>query len=156
MMQSVFSGDDTFLLLKIKKQCRSGIRVLKSKHALIRTKAEANPVDFIKQRSRWISKSTHYRDRDILYSALVVFFANLMTLVAVVFLFFGYPLWLIAVVLTMKLLPDGFFLWYLSGYFGVPFRFFRYAVSSVIYPLYLMISMARAFLFPVEWKGRKG
>jgi poly-beta-1,6-N-acetyl-D-glucosamine synthase len=155
MMQSVFSGDDTFLLLKMKKQYRSGIRVLKSKHALIRTKAEANPLDFIKQRSRWISKSTHYRDRDILYSALVVFFANLMTLVAVVFLFFGYPFWLIAVVLAMKIVPDGFFLRYLSGYFGVPFRLFPYVVSSVIYPLYLMTGTTRAFLFPVEWKGRR-
>ncbi|OFY54991.1 MAG: hypothetical protein A2Y87_10925, partial [Bacteroidetes bacterium RBG_13_46_8] len=62
MLQSVFSGDDTFLLLKMKKKYREGIRVLKSKDALIRTKAEATPADFFRQRSRWISKSFLYRD----------------------------------------------------------------------------------------------
>jgi biofilm PGA synthesis N-glycosyltransferase PgaC len=155
MVQSVISGDDTFLLLQIKKQYRAGIRVLKSKHALIRTKTEASPADFIKQRSRWISKSIHYRDRDILYSALVTGLANLMTAVAVVLLFFGYPPWLIPVILVMKFLPDGFFLWHLSGYFGIQFSLFRYAVSAVIYPIYLMISMIMAFLVPVEWKGRR-
>jgi cellulose synthase/poly-beta-1,6-N-acetylglucosamine synthase-like glycosyltransferase len=155
MLQSVISGDDTFLLLQMKKQFRSDIRILKSKHALIRTKSETNPAGFIRQRSRWISKSIHYRDRDILLSALVVFFANLMTAISVLFLFFGFPPWVFPVLLAMKFLPDGIFLWHLSRYFGLPFRLFHYAVSAVIYPLYLMISMTRAFLFPVEWKGRR-
>jgi hypothetical protein len=78
-----------------------------------------------------------------------------MTAVTVLILFFGYPPWLIPVVLAMKFLPDGFFLWHLSRYFGMSFCLFRYAVSAVIYPLYLMISITRAFLFPVEWKGRR-
>jgi len=155
MNQSVISGDDTFLLLQIKKQYRTGIRVLKSKNALIRTGAETNPADFIRQRSRWISKSIHYRDPDILYSALVVGFANLMTAVAVLLLFFGYPPWLIPILLAMKFIPDGFFLWHLSRYFGISFRLFYYAVSALLYPLYLMISIGQAFLFPVEWKGRR-
>jgi poly-beta-1,6-N-acetyl-D-glucosamine synthase len=155
MNKTVISGDDTFLLLQIKKHYRAGIRVLKSKHALIRTGTAANPADFIRQRSRWISKSIHYRDPDILYSALVVGFANVMTVVAVLSLCIGYPPWVIPIVLAMKFIPDGFFLWHLSRYFGIPFRFFRYAVSAWIYPLYLMISMTRAFLFPVEWKGRR-
>ena len=155
MNQSVISGDDTFLLLQIKKQYRTGIRVLKSKNALIRTGAETNPADFIRQRSRWISKSIHYRDPDILYSALVVGFANLMTAVAVLLLFFGYPPWLIPILLAMKFIPDGFFLWHLSRYFGLSFRLFYYTVSALLYPLYLMISIGKAFLFPVEWKGRR-
>jgi len=156
MNQSVISGDDTFLLLQIKKQHCAGIRVLKSKHALIRTRTETNPADFIKQRSRWISKSIHYRDKNILYSALVVGFANIMTAVALLLLFFGYPPWLIPILLAMKFIPDGFFLYHLSGYFGIPFRLLHYTVSALIYPLYLMTGMVKAFLFPVEWKGRKG
>jgi cellulose synthase/poly-beta-1,6-N-acetylglucosamine synthase-like glycosyltransferase len=155
MKQAVISGDDTFLLLQLKNDHREDICVLKSKHALICTKAEKNPADFFRQRSRWISKSIHYRDRDILCSALVVWVANLIAGVAVAGSFFGYPLWLLPVVLVLKFLPDGIFLWHLSRYFGMKFSLFRYAISAVIYPFYLMISTAGAFLVPVEWKERK-
>jgi biofilm PGA synthesis N-glycosyltransferase PgaC len=155
MKQSVISGDDTFLLLQIKKEFRADIRVLKSKHALIRTKTEETPAGFMRQRSRWISKSTLYRDRDIVYAALVTWLANFMTTMALVLVFFGYPLWLFAVILAMKFLPDGFFLRNLSQYFGIRFHILRYLVSAMIYPFYLMIGTARAFLVPVEWKGRK-
>jgi hypothetical protein len=154
MMKSLFSGDDTFLLLQMKKKYRAGIFVLKSKQALIRTKTETNPSGFIRQRSRWISKSPHYRDRDIWLTALVTGSANVMTVVAAVLLFSGDFPWLFGGILAMKFLSDGYFLWNLSRFFSLAFSPFRYTVSAVIYPFYLMISTARAFLAPVEWKGR--
>jgi len=155
MIKALFSGDDTFLLLQLKKKYRTGIFVLKSKQALIRTKTEANPSGFIRQRSRWISKSPHYRDRDICYAALVTGSANVMTVLAAVLLLSGDFPWLFGSILAMKFLSDGYFLWNLSRFFNLAFSPFRYAVSAVIYPFYLMISTARAFLAPVEWKGRK-
>jgi uncharacterized membrane protein YphA (DoxX/SURF4 family) len=86
--------------------------------------------------------------------ALVTGLANILTVVAAVLLCTGDAPWLFAAIVALKFVPDGYFLWHLSGYFDMKFNFFRYTISAVIYPFYLMISMARAFLVPVEWKGR--
>ena len=155
MIKSIASGDDTFLLLQLKKCCRTNIRVLKSKQALVSTKAEASLKDFFRQRSRWISKSVYYRDREILYSALVVLLTNMAIGLAAVFLLTGYQPWLLPVMLITKLLLDGFFISDVSTYFGIKFRLPGYIVSGIIYPFYLVTSIVWAFLAPVDWKGRK-
>jgi biofilm PGA synthesis N-glycosyltransferase PgaC len=155
MIKSIASGDDTFLLLQMKNNCRRDIRVLKSRQALITTMDEASLTDFLKQRSRWISKSTHYGDRDILYSAIVVLLTNLAVMATAVLLVAGYLQWLFPVVLITKLLLDGYFLSSLSAFSGIKFWLPGYIVSGIVYPLYLLISIAWAFLFPVIWKGRR-
>ena len=155
MRKSIASGDDTFLLLQMKTRFRRDIMVLKSKQALVTTKAEKQLAGFLKQRSRWISKSTHYRDWEILYSAMVVMLANLALLAEAVLWIAGCQPWLFASMLLTKLLLDGYFIFSLSAFFEIKFRPMAYVVSGIIYPIYLLIAVSGAFFAPVYWKGRK-
>ena len=156
MMKAVVSGDDTFLLLQMKKKYRRDIRVLKARQALITTRAERKLKDFLRQRSRWISKAAYYRDREIIVPALVVLLANLTMLFVTVLFITGILPWLSLVVWIIKLGLDGFLISSISGFYGIKFRPLYYLMAGFIYPFYLMIVITRAMLGPVEWKGRKG
>lgn len=154
MVKAVASGDDTFLLLQLKKHYRAHIKVLKSKQALISTKTKSNLHDFLRQRSRWISKSLYYRDWEILRTALVVLLANLSVLTAGLYWLLADHPWLFMILFIMKLLADGFFMSALLAFLHIKFRPGAYLVSGIVYPFYLSLSIAWAFLVPVQWKGR--
>jgi len=155
MRKSIASGDDTFLLLQMKTRFRRDIMVLKSRQALVTTQGEKQLAGFLKQRSRWISKSAHYRDWEIVYAAWVVMLANLAVMAEAVLWIAGHRPWLFASMLLTKLLLDGYFIFSLSAYFEIKLRPLAYIVSGIIYPFYLLIAVSGAFLAPVYWKGRK-
>jgi cellulose synthase/poly-beta-1,6-N-acetylglucosamine synthase-like glycosyltransferase len=155
LLRSVASGEDTFFMLQLKKHCRNKIHVLKSKDAVIHTKTEGTLTGFMKQRSRWISKSTHYRDREIVYSALVVLLTNLALVLTAILTACGRQPWLFVVMLLIKLFIDGLFLQSLAKFFGIKFRYIYYVISGLIYPFYLFLTVLRAFVFPNDWKGRQ-
>ncbi|NJO91629.1 MAG: hypothetical protein HC831_23690 [Chloroflexia bacterium] len=75
--KSFSSGDDVFLLLNMKQKYRNEIMFLKSKEAVVMTKPEKTIRQFINQRKRWASKSTGYRDLDIILASIIVFLINL-------------------------------------------------------------------------------
>ncbi len=156
MLKAVASGDDTFLLLQMKRLYRYNIRVLKSKQALITTPTEGSLKDFLRQRWRWISKSVHYRDREIVYAAWVVMLANLAMPVSALCFAVGCFPWLFPVVWGVKLGADGWFISTLSAFYGVKFRPGYYLLAGILYPFYLMVAVAGGMLLPVEWKGRRG
>jgi biofilm PGA synthesis N-glycosyltransferase PgaC len=69
----VASGDDVFLLHSLKKNRLSKIMWLESADAIIITAASSTAGAFIKQRSRWISKSNLYNDRFTVLLEIVTF-----------------------------------------------------------------------------------
>jgi len=74
----VASGDDLFLLLSVKQKWPKEIRFLKSANALALTKPATDIKSFLLQRKRWTSKARHYRDKDIIVVAGLVFITNLI------------------------------------------------------------------------------
>ena len=75
------SGDDIFLLLKVKRLYGSNsIRFLKSRESIVETRARNTLKGYFKQRFRWVSKSKGYRDPTIIIVALIVFLFNLALL----------------------------------------------------------------------------
>ncbi len=78
------SGDDIFLLLKLKKKYSNKILFLKSKKAVVYTNPKRNFAAFISQRKRWASKSKHYRDFDIIYTATTVLLVQMFLLISLV------------------------------------------------------------------------
>lgn len=71
------TGDDVFLLHSIKKS-NSLILWLESPHAVIETDASPDLVSFLRQRKRWASKSTSYRDKFSIALGIVTFVTNLI------------------------------------------------------------------------------
>lgn len=75
------SGDDMFMMLNIQKHFGShAICFLKSKEAIVKTKAIRGGKSFIHQRLRWVSKSRGYTYFPLVFISLVVYFTNALVL----------------------------------------------------------------------------
>jgi cellulose synthase/poly-beta-1,6-N-acetylglucosamine synthase-like glycosyltransferase len=83
--EKFISGDDVFLMHKIKKSFgRTSIVFCKDREALVKTLPAGGILQFISQRVRWASKSTGYRDFLAKITAIIVFsysFAVLFSLI---------------------------------------------------------------------------
>ncbi len=155
LARSIASGDDTLLLLQLKKDYGSRIRFLKSLSAMAVTKTEENIYGFLIQRSRWVSKSKHYRDYEIILPALLVLFTNMALIVSLFLMLSGKVIWLFPVLFAIKLVTDGLFLNYLLKFFRIKFRLVFYFFSSLLYPFYLITILCINIFLPYNWKGRK-
>ena len=101
------SGDDIFFLHSLKKEKDSKILWLESPDALVTTRGSSSLGSLLKQRSRWISKSTDYTDLFTIFLSLTVF----VTVVLQIFYFvamFMFPRLAIVflTVFVLKSLPD--------------------------------------------------
>jgi glycosyltransferase involved in cell wall biosynthesis len=154
LVKSISSGDDTLLLLQLKKRYSSRIKFLKSLPALALTKPEKDIFSFFVQRSRWISKSRHYHDFDILFPALLVLITNIVLITSFFLMVCCKMAWLFLGLFTVKLIFDGMFLKELLKFFKIKFRWLPYFFSELFYPFYLMIILFMNFIIPLKWKGR--
>ena len=111
------SGDDVFLLLNLKKE-QKRIKVLKSRKAIVYTNAQKTFKDLIRQRMRWTSKSKYYRDKDIIFTAITVFFMNFSLLILFLTAFFQIKALLaFAGLFLIKSFLDYIFLYKVSVFF---------------------------------------
>jgi cellulose synthase/poly-beta-1,6-N-acetylglucosamine synthase-like glycosyltransferase len=151
--KSFSSGDDVFLLLNIKKKYPQKIRFLKSKKVLVYTKAEKTIIQFIKQRKRWASKSTGYKDTDILTASFAVFFVNLsLAINLIVCVFFPGLIFLFLVQLFLKSLIDYSFLYTSLSFFNKT-KLLWYFIPTQLANIILVPFIALAgILTSVKWK----
>ncbi|NPA67726.1 MAG: glycosyltransferase [Chlorobi bacterium] len=135
------SGDDVFLLHKIKKIYPEGIFYLKSADAAVYTEAEKSLKSFLKQRIRWASKSNSYTDFDTIFTAVTVLSANFVLVVSFFaaiygYLGFGIPLSLFFI----KFIPDSILLVLTANDFGEKKLLKFIPLTALIYPLYIIVT----------------
>lgn len=75
------SGDDELFLHKVAERYPDGIGFCKSLSAVVYTQAKENLKEFIRQRKRWASKSTRYKNKSIVTLGVLIWLFNLMLLV---------------------------------------------------------------------------
>jgi len=149
------SGDDVFLLLKIRKKFGfRSVRFLKNNSAIVYTEAKKSISDFFHQRTRWASKNKGY-DANILIISFSVYMINLL-LVAGLILSVFYPQ-------ALMIILGGFVLKSLVelpiligiGNFVKRSRMFLYSFPLIfIYPIYIIITGALGIVSSYNWKGR--
>jgi cellulose synthase/poly-beta-1,6-N-acetylglucosamine synthase-like glycosyltransferase len=72
------SGDDMLLMHKIYRKYPEKVFFLKSRAAIVSTRAERNWKGFLHQRIRWASKANSYDDKRIFWVLLLVYLVNLL------------------------------------------------------------------------------
>ena len=149
------SGDDIFLLMKIKeKYGAESIRFLWAYEAMVWTRPQPGLKDFLHQRARWASKNKHFQ-KDIFSVAITVFSVNLILVLllagslfsltySAAFLIFQAIKILIDYPLTKKILKFAR-KEYLLKYF-VPL--------SLVYPYYIVVSAIKGMAGKFNWKER--
>lgn len=154
LYKNVISGDDTFLMLQLKKDNNKQIMLLKSPSAVVVTQGERSLTGFINQRFRWTSKSRYYRDKDILFTAIVVLIIHIMLVASLVMFVTGLNLWLFPVLLIVKTFLDYSFIKTILKFFGRKTRPGNFIFYEIIYMIYVLLVVVPGLFFRFRWKDR--
>jgi len=150
------SGDDTFFMHNIKNNDSGNIMLIKSKAAIVKTKAALSMTEFFSQRLRWSSKALYYKDKDAIYTAVLVFLINAIIMIMPFIMLWAVNYWwLFAVVVILKGVADFLFLNDVMLYFGKRLNFFVFVTGEVLYPIYSVTIPVMALMGGFTWKGRK-
>lgn len=152
----IASGDDMLLMQKIQEQFPGRIAYCRSKMAIVTTRPEPTIRAFLRQRIRWASKATHYRDKRILPVLMLVYLHNLTLLALLISGIFGYTTGLVSggIILAVKTSVELFFLCPVAGFFGVKHLLRWFAVAQPFHILYTVVSGGFGQFGNYEWKGR--
>ena len=144
------SGDDVFLLEYAKeKGMKTGF--IKSRDAVVLTQAQKTPQDFIRQRIRWASKSKYYKNRFSQLTAIIVFAANLVIPLSLLFA----PVYVALGVFAAKTLVDYLALNNYLNFFSLG-KLKPLIIPMEIFYIFYVITVAVLSLFgKFEWKDRK-
>jgi poly-beta-1,6-N-acetyl-D-glucosamine synthase len=142
------SGDDIFLLHSLKREELSGIRWLESYDALVTADSKTTVGSFLKQRSRWISKSGVYRDKDTIFLGIAAFIATLLQLSYLAGCIFCPALiWTFLSVLILKSIPDFLILMNTTRRYKKSNLMWWFLPSQLIYPVYVLSVVFYALIF---------
>ncbi len=147
------SGDDVFFLLNLKNTKNAQINVLKSINSVVYTKAQKTFKAFINQRKRWASKSKHYNNSDIIFTAITVFLMNFSLLISLILSFSSSQISYIFLFLFLyKSIWDYVFLNKLTAFFNKK-ELLKYFFSVQIVNIFLIPYFAFSGLFfSGKWK----
>lgn len=155
-MQGVLaSGDDTLFMLAVKRSRQGSIVLLKALPAVVTTRGMTTWNDFFQQRKRWVSKSLYYRDKQILYTALLVFLVNFSVLSALAALVVNGNYWLFPLVYAGKMLTDLMFLKHYMQFHGKVLPVLRFMLYELMYPFYAVFIAITGLSTGFTWKGRR-
>lgn len=154
MQMHLASGDDVFLMLAMQKKYGSDkITFARCPDAIVKTLPETTFKGFIRQRLRWTSKSTAYRNIPLILSALAVFLMNLIlvgTLLTAIFI--PESIWLFLALLFVKIIADLPLLTAINRFTG------KYYLNRLILPaelpvaIYTFVVALAGLVAPVKWK----
>lgn len=152
---SFSSGDDVFLLLRIKKRFgNKSVGFLKNKTAFVFTEAKSTLKEFLHQRARWASKNKGY-DLKILMVSFTVFMVNFLMVLGLIMTIFNIKILnTILILFFIKLLLE---LPILLGimHFANRSRLLLSAMPLVfLYPVYIILTGTMGIISTYQWKGR--
>lgn len=156
---NIASGDDIFLMRKISKKFgNNSIQYLKSKQAIVKTKAVKNFSEFINQKIRWTSKNFSSTSLWNSFVGGLIFLSNLLilTLVITYFIYSFIPLTLLIICAGSKFTIDFLLLHLAAKFFSKKVSALLFLIEEIVYPIYLIaifvLSITKRNYY---WKGRK-
>lgn len=153
MNDEYLSGDDVFLLHKVKREIKNGIFYLKNKDALVHTKTEATLFSFFRQRLRWTSKSSGYSDFDTLLTAFLVLGINLLIVILLTMSILKAEYFqLFILVFVLKLGIDFLLLVLSADFFGMRRKLVIFPILALIYPFYIVFTALFGFFYQKKKK----
>jgi cellulose synthase/poly-beta-1,6-N-acetylglucosamine synthase-like glycosyltransferase len=149
------SGDDELLLQKIAKRYPGRVGFLKNRDAIVYTHSKHTLKQFLQQRRRWASKSTHYKDKRIVALAVGFWLFNLSLLVNAALGFYDiYYFKLFALQLLIKYVVEMAFLLQITAFFKRQSLCFLGILTTTVHIVYIIYIGLIGNAGKYEWKGR--
>jgi cellulose synthase/poly-beta-1,6-N-acetylglucosamine synthase-like glycosyltransferase len=150
-VDQIASGDDMFLMHKMKVTLSNRIGYLFNPGAIVLTKAMGNWKEFIMQRIRWSSKARYYDDKTIFWVLLLVYLYNLSILLL---LFVGeYQSLLITI--AFKTFFEMFFLEPVTKFYKLPGQLRYFPLYQPLHIVYTLVAGLFGQVKTYTWKGRR-
>jgi cellulose synthase/poly-beta-1,6-N-acetylglucosamine synthase-like glycosyltransferase len=156
IMQTQFiSGDDIFLMHRIKQLWPGELFYIKSNDAVVTTGGQPDFRSFIQQRIRWASKSRGYRDIDTIITGMVVLLINFLLLWTLAGTFFEPVMFSFFIFLyIIKTLPDLLLVTAVSSFFKAKKNLWLLPLAQLVYPFYAVFTALASLTGKHSWKGR--
>jgi len=153
--ENIASGDDVFLLQKLRKK---GFKVsfIKSEEAAVFTNYQQSLSSLIHQRIRWAAKTSSYSSVFAKFTGMIVFLMNFSLITFTGLAFFSlFPYQYLMLVFLLKFNLD-FVLIYKSAKFMNRENLMRhYLWSSIVYPFFTIYVAILSLFKGYEWKRRR-
>jgi len=150
------SGDDVFLMHKVKGEYKKSIGFIKCKETTVIAKAKNTLKELVLQRVRWASKSKGYKDIHSLFFTLTVLVFNFSMVFA---LFAGilntYYIHIYLLLLALKVIVDFPLIYSIISFNKRKDLLLHYWWIQLVYPFYIVVSATLSALKKhYVWKGR--
>ncbi|OAD90764.1 hypothetical protein A7A78_13710 [Aequorivita soesokkakensis] len=151
----IASGDDIFLLEKMKKAFPKRVQFLKSEESIVSTNPQKTWKNVINQRIRWASKTSKQKGLTSKVLGILVFLMNLSVLVFPFFMIFdtenlGFYLLLTAI----KIIVDYVVVQQNFSLFGKKSSFWKFLPQTYMYAIIVLVVSLGSLRGNYSWKGR--
>jgi len=150
-VDAIASGDDMFLMHKMKMTLSNRIGYLFHPGAIVLTKAMQDWKSFIMQRIRWSSKARFYDDRSIFWVLLLVYLFNFSFLAMLLMGHFGS----LFIALAFKTFFELFFLDPVAKFYQLPTQLKYFAFYQPLHISYTILAGLFGQVKTYNWKGRR-
>jgi cellulose synthase/poly-beta-1,6-N-acetylglucosamine synthase-like glycosyltransferase len=154
-VDEIASGDDLLLMHKISEKYPGRIRYCLSVDAIVQTSPEKTFKSFLRQRIRWASKATIYKDKRITATLSLVYLVNLfpffLAIAGLISPELGFPLLFF---LIIKTFAELYFMIPVVGFFNQT-KLLRYFI--LMQPFHVVYTVIAGLLGQgrsYDWKGR--
>jgi len=152
----IASGDDMLLMQKFSARDPARIGYCFSKDAIVTTAVAGSWREFLRQRIRWSSKATHYKERSTFTVLLLVYLFNFcLVLLPILSIFDIRLLFWWAGIVILKCWVELFFLFPVARFFERERLMAYFPPMQPIHMLYTVIAGSFGQIPTYEWKGRK-
>jgi cellulose synthase/poly-beta-1,6-N-acetylglucosamine synthase-like glycosyltransferase len=155
-IDDIASGDDMLLMQKISGEFPGKVCYAFSKQAIVDTAPEPTWGSFLRQRIRWASKATRYRDKKIFRILLLVYLLNLVLFLTMCLAWMGsWQLFICLTLIFLKTLVEWNFVSRVLDFFSLQDLMPMFPIAQPIHIIYTVISGFFGQAGSYRWKGRK-
>lgn len=149
------SGDDVFLLEKMKREFPKKVLFLKAIDSIVATKPQQTWQAVINQRVRWTSKTSKQKNAASILLGLLVFIVNVSILMVPLLLVLDFEnIVLYLLILFLKISVDYFTLKTAAQFFNVKITFWKLIPQTYIYAVITILVLLGSLSCSYTWKGR--
>ena len=148
---SIASGDDVFLLENFLDYQKEKVLFLKDRDALVTTFSVSTWNALVNQRKRWAAKATHFSNPFTKLVGLLVFVANGISILSLLFTIFNINfIW----IFLLKTIIDTILIYKTANFYQQKISELAYFKTLIFYPFFTASIAITSMLSPFEWKDR--
>jgi len=151
----IASGDDIFLLERMKKHFPDRVHFLKTPDAIVSTKPQPSWRNVINQRIRWASKTSKQKNTTSILLGILVFLVNFSVLIIPAFMVFDFEnILFYTSLLFFKIITDYLVVRQTALFFDEKIAFWKFLWQPFVYSFIVLAVVLGSFGGNYSWKGR--